>query len=25
MQMKNVLFQSPEVLINRINHVLPWK
>ena len=24
-QMNNVLFQSLEVLSNRINHVLPWK
>jgi len=24
-QMKNVSFQSPEVLSNRTNHILPWK
>jgi len=23
--MKNVSFQSPEVLSNRTDHVLPWK
>jgi len=23
--MKKILFQSPEALSNRINHVLPWK
>jgi len=24
-QMKNVSLQSPEVITNRTNHVLPWK